>query len=135
MTLERLNAHLALRQELKRCREALLTLETRATPGAQNLTGMPHTPGPNKSVENFAVRIADLRDKVNIMETDVKEDELEIATWIDMVRPYWTRLIFQLRYLDALPWRDVARSIGGNNSEDNIKMVVYRYMMEQNPEE
>lgn len=39
-----------------------------------------------------------------------------------------TRQIFTLRYCAGHIWVDVAAKVGGNNTEDSVKKIVYRYL-------
>lgn len=128
MTLEDLNQHLALRQQLQRDREILASLETRAVPGAQVLTGMPHAPGVVAKVEIFAVEIADYREHIEELETEIDEQEKRILAWLKTVPPTM-RLIFRLRYIHALQWKEVAYMLGGNYTEDGVRQTCYRYLL------
>ena len=128
MTLEDLNRHLALRQELARDREILMSLETRAVPGGQVLTGMPHAPGVSQKVEIFAVEIAEFRDRIRALEEEIASEQKIIEAWISTVEPDWVRLIFRLRFLYALQWKEVAYMLGGANTEISVTSACYRYM-------
>ena len=127
MTLEELNQHLALRQELAKDREILMSLETRAVPGAQVLTGMPHAPGVVAKVEIFAVEIADYKAHIEELEAEIAEQEKSIEAWLKTVPPTM-RLIFRLRYIHALQWKEVAYMLGGTNSEQSVTSACYRYL-------
>lgn len=129
MTLEALNEHLALRQELARDREILMSLETRAVPGAQALTGMPHAPGVVAKVEIFAVEIADFKSRIEELEAEIAEDEKKIEAWISTVSPDWVRLVFRLRFIHGLQWKEVAYMLGGNYTEDGVRQMCYRYLL------
>lgn len=128
MTLEELNQHLALRQQLQRDREILASLEARAVPGAQVLTGMPHAPGVVAKTEIFAVEIADFKSKIEALEKEIAEEQKGIETWIAGISPDWVRLIFRLRFIHGLPWKEVADVMGGGNTPESVKMSCYRYL-------
>ena len=89
----------------------LQSLRDAACPGAAALTGMPHTPG--------------IKDKVGDL---AAESEGQIMPFIQGIDDDQTRLIFRLRFLRGLAWKEVAAVIGGRNSEDSVKMVCYRYL-------
>ena len=128
MTMDELNQHLALRQQLQRDREILASLETRAVPGAQVLTGMPHAPGVVAKVEIFAVEIADFRERIRALEDEIREQQKAVEAFIDGIEPDWVRLIFRLRFIHALQWKEVAYMLGGDNTEERVKRLCYRYM-------
>lgn len=128
MTLQELNTHLELRERLAKAYEMLDALRAAAYPGAQSLTGMPHTSGVKDKVGDLAVEIADMDERIELLETEVKAGEAPILQFIESVEDDQTRLIFRLRFIRGLAWKEVAAVIGGRNSEDSVKMVCYRYL-------
>ena len=128
MTLEELNQHLALRQQLQRDREILASLESRAVPGAQVLTGMPHAPGVVAKTEIFAVEIADFKSRIKALEKEIAEEQKGIEAWIATVSPDWVRLIFRLRFIHGLQWKEVAFMMGGDFTEESVCRMCYRYI-------
>ena len=128
MTLEELNQHLALRQQLQRDREILASLEARAVPGAQVLTGMPHAPGVVAKTEIFAVEIADFKSRIEELESEIAEEQKGIEVWLAGFDQDWVRLIFRLRFIHALQWKEVAYYMGGDFTEESVKRACYRYI-------
>lgn len=128
MTLDELNQFLALRQTLQKNEELLASLEARAEPGAQNLTGMPPAPGVSKRVERFAVEIADMQESIRGLRTQIDEQAVTVEAFIDGIEPDLTRMMFRLRYLQSFSWKDVAEILGGGNTEDSVKKTCYRYL-------
>ena len=133
MTLEELNQFLALRQTLLRDEEILASLEARAVPGAQVLTGMPHAPGVSNKVELFAVEIADMKERIRELQAQIAEEAVTVEAFIAGIEPDWTRMMFRLRYIRAFPWKAVADIMGGGNTEESVKMTCYRYLASVNP--
>ncbi|MCD8191125.1 MAG: hypothetical protein LUD78_13085 [Clostridiales bacterium] len=41
------------------------------------------------------------------------------------------RMIFHLRFVDGLPWQQVAASIGGNNTADSVRKICTRFLERQ----
>ena len=128
MTLDELNQFLVLRQTLMRDQELLASLETRAVPGAQVITGMPHAPGVSNKVELFAVEIADMRERIKDLESEIAEQKKAVEAFIAGIEPDWVRLIFRLRFIHALQWKEVAYMMGGDNTEESVKRLCYRYL-------
>ena len=56
------------------------------------------------------------------------KDEIEIKAFIDTISDNRTNLIFYLRFICGYDWHDVAKVIGGRNTEDAVKSVCYRYL-------
>lgn len=40
----------------------------------------------------------------------------------------YIRTILRLRFVRCLTWKEVARTIGGRNTSDGVRMTVYRYL-------
>ena len=130
MTLEELNEHLDAVQQLARTEETLKNLWDAAVPGAQKLTGMPHGSGVRDKVGDFAVEIADLESEIEREKAAIAESEERIAAWISTIEDGTTRIIFRLRFIRALQWKEIAPLIGKYRSEESVRNCVYRYLME-----
>lgn len=128
MTLLNLNHHFELIEKLTKAREMLQSLRDTAYPGASVLTGMPHTSGVKDKVGDLAAEIVDMDARVGWLEAEVKASEAMIMPFIQGIDDDQTRLIFRLRFLRGLAWKEVAAVIGGRNSEESVKMVCYRYL-------
>ena len=128
MTLDELNEHLELRGRLEKAEEMLAALREAACPGAQVLTGMPHTPGIKDKVGDLAAEIADMDARISFLESEIERTKPPIIAFIETVEDIQLRLIFRLRFIRGLAWKEVAAVIGGRNSEDSVKMACYRYL-------
>lgn len=128
MTLSELNQHLELVNELARARESLQALRDAAFPGAAVITGMPHTPGYKDKVGDLAAEIVDMEASIMQAEAKVKASEEKVNAFILAIDDNQTRLIFRLRFLRGLAWKEVATIVGGRNTEEAVKMVCYRYL-------
>lgn len=103
MTLQELSQHFRLREQLARDKEMLESLEDAALPKAQTLTGMPHAPG--------------VSDKVGDLAAEIAQEEATVMAYINTIEDYHTRMVFRLRFLRGLAWKEVAAVIGGRNTE------------------
>lgn len=128
MTLSDLNQHFALLEELARAREMVQSLRDAACPGAQALTGMPHATGVRDRVGDLAVEIADLETEIEALEAEISASETEILAYVRSIRDTQTRMIFRLRFLRGLSWKEVATVVGGRNTADSVKVMCYRYL-------
>lgn len=106
----------------------LASFEAKAHPGAQALTGMPHTPGVSDKVGDLAVEIADLKDQIARLESEIEQKRGQVTQFIVSIENDQTRMIFRLRFLRCLTWSQVADVIGGRNTEDGVKKACYRYL-------
>ena len=105
----------------------LQSLRDAACPGAAVLTGMPHTPGIKDKVGDLAAEIVDMDARVGFLEEEVKSSEGQIMPFIQGIDDDQTRIIFRLRFLRGLAWKEVATVVGGN-TEESAKRICYRYL-------
>ena len=133
MTKQDLDRHLELRQQLAADLELLASLEAAATPRAQRLDGMPHAHGASDPTGNLAAEIADMRETVARRQTAVARSEEAVAAYIGTIEDSQTRMIFQLRYIHGMAWKEVAAAVGGRNTENSVKSVCYRYIARGGP--
>ena len=125
MTLAQLNEHLDAVQQLARTEETLKNLWDAAVPGAQKLTGMPHASGVRDKVGDFAVEIADLESEIEREKAVIAESEERIAAWISTIEDGTTRIIFRLRFIRAMQWKEIAGIVGKYSTESSVKHAVY----------
>lgn len=128
MTLQELSRAFKLKELLARDEEIIESLRAAACPGAQVLTGMPHTPGVKDKVGDLAIEIADMQERIRYLRAEIAEEEARITEYIDTIRDGHIRTIFRLRFIRCLTWNKVARVVGGGNTEDSVKKVCYRYI-------
>ena len=128
MTKQDLDCHLELLQMLAEDLELLASLEAAVGPKIQRLDGMPHAHGISDPVGNLAAEIADMRETVARRKAAVAKSEETIATYISTIEDSQTRMIFRLRFIRGMSWKEVAATIGGRNTEAGVKAVCYRYI-------
>ena len=128
MTLDELNQHLDLITELAKANEMLQSLWNAAYPGAQILTGMPHTPGVKDKIGDLASEIADLETEIEQLKKDIDLSAGKVTAFIAEIPDVQTRMIFRIRFCRGLAWKEVAKVLGGGNSEASVKSLCYRYL-------
>ena len=133
MTKRELDHHLELVQQLEDERELLASLLVAAGPRAQRLDGMPHAHGAADPVGYLAVEIADMRETISRREADVARSEAAVATYIQTIEDSQTRMIFRLRFIHGMAWKEVAAAVGGRNTESGVKNTCYRYIARGGP--
>ena len=130
MTLEDLNQHLELREQLQMAEEMMSALRTAANPGGSRLTGMPHAPGVKDKVGDLAVEIADLSTRIDALKAELERQEKTIAAFIGGITDDRTRMVFRLRFLRGLSWKEVSQILGKFTTESSVKITCYRYFRE-----
>lgn len=130
MTLTELNRHFELREKLEKAQETLAILRQRAHPGAAALTGMPHTPGVSDKVGDLAAEIADMDAYIAIIEAEVEAGEVSVLAFIQGIEDVQTRLVFRLRFIRGLTWKEVSQVLGDYTTEKSVSEMCYRYFRE-----
>lgn len=128
MTLKELSQLYYLNREIEMDQRRLLELESKALPGAQGITGMPHGTGVVDKVGERAVEIADLRSIIEGKRRRCLYERNRLERYIADLDDSLTRQIFTYRFVNGLPWEQVAARIGGWNNAGNVKMICYRHL-------
>lgn len=129
MTIKELSQLYYLNREIDLDRRRLEELEGQRAPSAPVLDGMPHGSRKNASrVEQLAAEIVDLRAIIAAKQIQCIHERQRLERYIADIPDSLTRMVFTLRFVNGLPWAQVASSIGGDNKEDSVKKTCYRYI-------
>lgn len=124
MTRKELNRCFELRNRLDIAYNTVESLKSAATPGAQVLTGMPHSSGIKDRVGDLAIEISIMNQRIKSLEDELYALEDKIHEFMDTLEDERLCLIISLRYLRGLQWNDVADMLG--ISEETAKRLCYR---------
>lgn len=130
MTLDDLNAHIAILQKLEDARGVLASLQA-AVLSSSKLDNMPHVGVTADRTAALAVKIVEQEKTVALYERQVKESEETVKAWIDTISDNRTNVILYLRFVCGYEWQAVAEIIGGKNTEAAVKSFVYRFFRSQ----
>ena len=128
MTLKELSQLYYLNREIEMDQQRLRELEVKALPGAQVITGMPHGSGVSDVVGRYAAEIADLRGIIEAKHQQCLYERSRLERYTAGIDDSLLRQIFTYRFINGLPWRQVAACIGGGNTADSVRMACYRYL-------
>lgn len=128
MTLKELSQLYYLNREIEMDRQRLQELELKALPGAQVITGMPRASGVTDNVGMCAAEIADLRGIIEAKHQQCLYERNRLERYISGIDDSLLRQIFTYRFINGLPWEQVAACIGGSNTAGSVKMACYRYL-------
>lgn len=134
MTLKELSQLYYLNREIEMDKRRLQELEVKALPGSQVLTGMPHTPGVKDKVGEYAAEIADLRGIIEAKHQQCLYERSRLERYITTIEDSLLRQVFTYRFVNGLPWQQVAACIGGSNTADGVRMMCNRYIKATEPE-
>lgn len=123
-------------EELKRLRQSLDGL------ASQNFDGMPHGTGVHSPVENTVEHIMkleaalnkkhdaliNLRARISARQTLIILERDRLEQYIGTVPDSNLRQMFTLRFVNGLPWEQVAAGIGEGYNVEAVRKAVYRYV-------
>ena len=141
--------------EIQRLKNEAAELERRASsPSGPNLTGMPKAPSPidGNKIERYVAEIIEKEQLINqkIAMRDacagvIRSKQLlcmtertKLETYIASIPDSFLRQIFTLRFINGLPWFQVAMHLADgddakeNVTEDSVKKQCYRYLKSEN---
>ena len=78
---------------------------------------------------------AEIREVIRVKRENCIRERLRLERYIASVDDSLVRMAMTLRFLDGLHWQAVAMRIGGGNTEDSVKKMVYRYIEKQKTEQ
>jgi len=128
VTLKELSQLYYLNREIEMDQRRLRELEARALPGAQVITGMSHGSGVADIVGRYAAEIADLRGIIEAKHQQCLYERSRLERYIADIDDSLLRQIFTYRFVNGLPWLQVAACIGGNNTADSVRVACNRYI-------
>ena len=119
-----------LNSEISRDLERLQELYALLTGCTSSISVLPHI---------GLLRGSDRSDKfvsmIDVLEQQIKERVLDSAalyiqiwSYINTIHDPLVRQIIALRYIDGLPWQQVANNIGGGISADHARILLNRYL-------
>ena len=123
MTLEDLNAHLAILQEYETAQDLLHSLEA-ATLQASRMDTTP-TGGIGDRTAALAIKIAEQREVVSRYERMVERSGIPVKHFVDSISDTRLSVILYLRFICGYDWQSVAAIVG--SSTEAVKSLVYRF--------
>lgn len=128
MTLKELSQLYYLNREIEMDKKRLLELEAQAVSCSPNLTGMPRSPGISDKVGRYAADIVDLKGIIEAKLQQCIYERNRLERYISEIDDSLLRQIFTYRFVNGLPWEQVAACVGGSNTPASVKMACYRYL-------
>lgn len=128
MTKKELSQLYWLNREIEEQQRRLEELECLATTCTSHVTGMPKSPVITEKLSKYVAEIIDLKGLIDLNIKKCFYELNRLSRYIDSVQDGQTRMILSLRYINCLSWRQIAFSIGGNNTEESIRKVHDRFI-------
>lgn len=127
MTKKELSQLYYLRREIAQEQRRLKELEKATETGSGKITGLPLMRGMTAPAELVA-QIADSRAVISAKLELSGVEYNRLCRYIAGVNDSLMRQILTQRFIEGKNWRQVARAIGGGNTEDSVKKAFYRYL-------
>lgn len=130
MTLKELSQLYYLNREIAADQKRLDELNRMiGAPSPPPISDMPRAPhGVESKVERLAAEIVDLQAIIAARQIQCIHERARLERWINEIPDSLTREIFKCRFVECMSWLQVARSVGGGNTEGSVKMICYRYL-------
>ena len=107
MTRAELSLHHEAQRKLNEARELYKQMRLRAYPKAQTIDDMPKATGTGRKVEELALVLSDLSDKVDELQAAAELTRPAVLEYIHTIDEPRTRMIVSLRVLCGLTWERV----------------------------
>lgn len=128
MTLKELSQLYYLNREIEMDKRRLQELETQAMSCTANLTGMPRSTDVSDLVARYAVEIAELKGIITAKYQLCIFERSRLERYIADVDDSLLRQILTYRFINGLPWEQVAACIGDGYTADSVRMMCNRYI-------
>lgn len=128
MNKEELSKLYWLNREIALEKRRLEELEAAAESCTAKISGLPHVTGDSRKSENMAILIAEQRD---LVELKIRQSVIEynrLNRYIASVEDPLLRNILTLRFVNGLPWLQVAMRLGGGNTAASTRMICERFL-------
>lgn len=127
VTKEELSQIYYLNKELQMWQKELESLECQSLLRGQQITGMPFVSGISDKTGDIATTIADIKNIIVGKQAEIQIQKKKIMTYIEKINDSYIRQIIFYRCVSCMSWSKVAREIGGNNTEDSVRMAFNRF--------
>lgn len=131
MTLKMLSKYYELRKKLMLYEDTLGSLRAAAESITPKLSDMPKSPNAQDKVSKFVAQIVDLEKQISELKSDINRERQAVMDFVESIQDGFIKTIFSLRFIGCMTWAEIAEVVGGDNTEDSVKKVCYRYLNTQ----
>lgn len=128
MTKKDLSQLYHLNKEIAELKQRIADIECSLGVNGVRNTGMPNGNGISDKTGNTALKLVEYKQRLEDIQNKRANELIRLTEYINSIDDSYVRRIFTYRFLDNLTWRQITMRIGGNNTEDSIKKMVYRYL-------
>ena len=98
---------------------------------ASPLPSVSHGSGVSDKVAERTERIIELESRIAAKRDEIQRLRDEAVEYIYSIPDSLTRQIIYYRCVSLMNWRKVAYEVGGNNTEEGVKKIYYRFFDKQ----
>lgn len=119
-----------IRREIDLYAAKLRTLRNRSLVGGGKMDGMPRSGAEDDAVSAAAIKAADLEATIEKLRDQLIDTETETMAFLSGIDDSLIRQTVYLRFVCCLPWKQVARKVGGGNTADSCRKMVRRFIQQ-----
>ena len=132
MTTKELSQLFYIRREIEQDIDRLSRLRARiSSPRSPQYGDMPKNHFHENTLETYMAEIVELENAIKDKITRSIKEQYRLEKYIAEIPDSLTRQIFRLRFVNGLPWIQIAISVGGGNTEDGVRQRVYRHIKKE----
>ncbi len=117
-----------LKKEIEHQQRRIMELEAAATNCSAKITGLPSGKVISDKIGQYAAQIADLKALIDLNLKKCFYELNRLNRYIGSVDDPLIRQIVMYRFENHMSWRQIARTMGGNNSAESLRKQLYRYL-------
>ena len=127
MTIRELSQLYYLNREISDLKIKIAEIEAKATDTSVKITGMPHAPTTGDKIGKLIAELDYYKSTLNNRLEQCRLELIRLNDYISKCDDSLTRQILTYRFVNGLPWTQVAANIGGT-TEYAVKQSAYRYI-------
>ena len=132
MTKKELSQLYYLNREIEEIQRRITELEELATGCTSRITGMPILHGVNDKIGKYVAEMADLQCLLDLNLKKCFSELNRLNRFINSIEDSQMRMILSLRYINGLPWEQVAASISYALSGESVRKAHDRFLKKMN---
>lgn len=126
MTKEELKQIYYLNKEVRMWQKELERYQCKSLVKSQEITGMPFGGGISDGTARLACDMAEIDAIIKGKLAEIQIQRKKIIEYISGLNDSLLRQIVFLRNVSCMSWNEIAREIGGNNTENSVRMMYNR---------
>lgn len=69
---------------------------------------------------------------LNALKSEIEDTVNDVHVYINGIQDSHIRRIIAMRYIDGMTWKQIAKNVGGGNTEDAVRKTVERFLEREN---